>query len=73
MRCRRERHDRNHLLALHAHGDKLDDSIWSYAPDVEVFAFGAEAAAHGLSGISPSPQAQRKIKGLVKQREKMNT
>lgn len=36
-------------------------------PGVEVFASGAEACAHGLSGISnPSPEARRKMEGLRK-------
>lgn len=47
----------------------MDESAWDYAPDVEVFASGAEAAAHGISGIDdPSPEARRKMAGLVRQR-----
>jgi len=62
-------HDRDHLLALRVHAHNLDMSVWSYAPTIEVFASGAEAAAHGISGIeNPSPEAQRKIDGLVRQR-----
>jgi hypothetical protein len=60
-------HDRNHLLALRF--NKVDPSVWDYAPDVEVFASGAEAAEHGKTEIKkPSIQAKRKIKGLVKHR-----
>ena len=62
-------HDRDHLLALRVHAHNVDLSVWSYAPPIEVFASGAEAAAHGISGIeNPSPEAQRKIDGLVRQR-----
>lgn len=62
-------HDRDHLLALRFRGHHCDPSIWDYAPKVEVFSSGAEAAAHGRSGIEkPSPAAQRKIDGLVRQR-----
>lgn len=61
-------HDRNHLLALRMH--KVDPSVWDYAPDIEVFASGQEACDHGLADIAdPSPQAERKIAGLLKQRD----
>lgn len=64
-------HDRNHLLALRLPEQRLDPSVWTYAPDVEVFSSGSEAAAHGVSGIAnPSPSAQRKIDGLLRQRAK---
>lgn len=60
---------RDHCLALRMRGGFLDASVWDYGPDVEVFASGAEAAAHGIAGIdNPSPGARRKIDGLVKQR-----
>lgn len=62
-------HDRDHLLALRLHARDLDPSVWDYSPDIEVYASGAEAAAHGVSGIdNPSAAAQRKIDGLVRQR-----
>ncbi len=62
-------HNRNHLLALRFRGHHCDPSIWDYAPNVAVFASGAEAAAHGISGIKkPSPAAKRKIECLLKQR-----
>ncbi|MDF3607572.1 DUF6283 family protein [Paracoccus sp. DMF-8] len=61
-------HDRDELLALRLHGRGLAPEVWDYAPDVPVFASGAEAAAHGLSGVGdPSPAAQRKIAGLMRQ------
>ena len=60
-------HDRDHLLALRI--TPVDESTWEYAPNVEVFASGAEAAAHGISGIEdPSPEAKRKMAGLLRQR-----
>lgn len=65
----------DHSLALRmaAINDHLDSSVWNYGPDVEVFASGAEAAAHGIAGIAdPSPAARRKIDGLVKQRMNQN-
>ena len=62
-------HGRDHLLALRIHGGGVDPSVWDYAPDVDVFASGAEAAAHGLSDVKcPSPDAQRKMVGLLRQR-----
>jgi hypothetical protein len=60
-------HPREHLLALRLH--KVDPSVWTYGPDVEVFGSGAAAAAHGLSGIDePPPEAARKIAGLLRKR-----
>lgn len=60
---------RDEALALRLARD-LDPSVWFYAPDVEVFASGAEAAEHGISGIhAPSPAARRKIDGLIRKRE----
>lgn len=62
-------HDRDHLLALRFAGRHLDPSVWNYSSTVEVFASGAEAAAHGTSGIeSPSKAARRKIDNLLKRR-----
>lgn len=63
-------HDRDHLLALRLHFRLLDPSVWDYAADVPVYASGAEAAAHGKSGIAePDAAARRKIAGLIRQRE----
>ena len=63
-------HDRDHLLALRLSARRLDPSVWDYAPDIEVFASGRIAADHGNSGIEkPSPEAQRKIAGLIRQRQ----
>lgn len=64
-------HDRDHLLALRLNARHLDTSVWDYRPDVEVFASGRDAADHGISGIeAPSPEAQRKIAGLIRQRDR---
>ena len=62
-------HDRDHLLALRLHAGRLDPSVWDYNPATEVFASGAEAAEHGISGIlNPDPEAMRKISGLLRLR-----
>lgn len=63
-------HDREHLLALRLQHQNLDPSVWNYAPKIEVFESGAAAAVHGIAGIDdPSPDAQRKIAGLIRQFE----
>ncbi|WP_051357732.1 DUF6283 family protein [Leisingera caerulea] len=67
-------HDRDHLLALRFHGRNLDPGVWDYEPGVDVFGSGAEAAEHGLSGITdPGPEARRKIDGLLKLRARDET
>lgn len=67
-------HDRDHLLALRLQARNLDPSVWEYAPDVPVFESGAAAAAHGMAGIeNPTPEAQRKIAGLIRQRADQST
>lgn len=67
-------HDRDHLLALRLRGAELDPSVWDYDPPVAVFGSGAEAAAHGKSGIAePDAAALRKIDGLIKQRARDET
>lgn len=64
-------HDRDQLLALRIHASRLDPAVWDYDPGVPVFASGAQAAAHGIAAIAnPSPKAQRKINGLVRQKER---
>lgn len=61
--------DHNLALRMAAINNHLDSSVWDYGPDVEVFASGAEAAAHGIAGIeNPSPAARRKIDGLIRKR-----
>lgn len=60
-------HNRENLLALRIAAPSLDPSVWTYSPGVPVFSSGAEAAAHGVSGIeNPSSEARRKIDGLVR-------
>lgn len=60
-------HDREHLLALRLH--EVDEAVWSYNPGTSVFQSGAEAMAHGVRDIMHvSPEAQRKIAGLIKLR-----
>lgn len=64
-------HDRDHLLALRLHYQRLDASVWSYAPSIDVFASGNEAAEHGISGIeNVSVAAQKKICSIARQRSK---
>jgi len=63
-------HDRENLLSLRMaphFGRAIAPEVWDYAPDVAVFESGAEACAHGLKDIlNPSPEAERKINGLVR-------
>ncbi|WP_126977517.1 DUF6283 family protein [Frigidibacter oleivorans] len=59
-------HDRRQLLALQLHADRVDPSVWDYAPDVEVFASGHDAADHGLSGLdAEDKQAPRRMAGTL--------
>lgn len=63
-------HDRYELLALRIWPHALDPSVWTYTAATPVFSSGAEAAAHGKSGIDNlTPAARRKIAGLIRQRE----
>ena len=63
-------HDRRHLLALRF--NTVHPSAFSYAPNVEVFKSGAEAAAHGLRDYeAPSKEALRKMRGIEKSRRKV--
>lgn len=58
-------HGAENLLALRLHS--VDLSAFDYAPGVPCFESGAEAAAHGISGIDDPPEeARRKIAGLLK-------
>lgn len=53
-------HDTDHLLALRI--NRVDLSAFGYRSDVETFASGAEAAAHGVKEIeAPSPEARALI------------
>ena len=62
-------HDRRHLLALRMHGARLDPTVWDYSPPVRVFATGAAAAAHGLSGLSaPNSDAVRVMARIERKR-----
>lgn len=63
-------HDREQLLTLRIHRHRLDPGVWDYEPGVPVFGSGAQAAAHGIAEIvNPGPEAQRKIDGLLRQKE----
>ncbi len=63
-------HGVRNLLALRVPRD-FDPSVWEYNPGVAVWATAAEAVTHGLSGVAaPSPAAQRKMAGLVRQRRR---
>ena len=59
------------LLAVRlglANGD-LDDSIADYSTGAELFGSGAEAAAHGISGIEdPDPRARQTISKILRLR-----
>jgi hypothetical protein len=60
-------HDMDHLLAVRLH--RVDPSVYTYTSPIPVFASGAEACAHGLSGITtPDTKARRAIRGLVQKR-----
>lgn len=60
-------HDTDHLLALRLH--RVDPSVYTYRSPVPVFASGAEARDHGLSGIArPGARARRAILGLMRKR-----
>src|SRR6188768_1946802 len=45
-------HGAGNLLAMRMHGRDADPAVWDYDPGVEVFASGAEAAKHGISGVN---------------------
>jgi hypothetical protein len=48
-------------------GDGVDPSTYTYESPVPLFSSGAEAAAHGLSGIeNPGPDARRLVAKLAK-------
>jgi len=60
-------HGPGNLLALRL--TPVDPSVWDYDPPTEVWGSGAEAAAHGVRDIeAPSPEAKRKIDGLIRKR-----
>lgn len=58
-------HGVRHLLALRL--SPVDPSVYSYRSPTPVFASGADARDHGLSGIaSPDVRARKVIRGLTK-------
>jgi len=60
-------HDTRHLLALRLHTVHRD--TYRFRSPVPVFASGAEAAAHGLSGIeAPGAAAKRAVAKLIDRR-----
>lgn len=62
-------HDTDHLLALRLR--PVDRSVFTYQSPVPIFATGAEARAHGLSGIEdPDIKARRVIDTLVRKRNR---
>lgn len=64
-------HDTNHLAALRL--DPVAEETFDYVSPVPLFESGAEAAAHGMSGIEdPDDKAQKAIKKLLAKR-KMKT
>lgn len=61
-------HDTDHLVAMRLNAVHLD--TFEYVSPVPLFASGAEAAAHGLSGVEqPSDEARRAIGKLLAKRE----
>ncbi len=62
-------HDRDHLLALRIGCERLHPNVFSFTSSVAVFATGAEAAAHGMSGIDePFVRACQMVEALVLKR-----
>ena len=62
-------HDTQHLLALRM--NPVHPSTYGYVSPIALFATGAEAAAHGMSGIdNPSRAAQIKITKLERKLKK---
>lgn len=62
-------HDTDELLALRMH--PVDPSTFGYVSPVPLFDSGAEAAAHGLSGVdAPDDSARRAIAKLQARRER---
>lgn len=58
-------HDMNHAVAVRLH--RVHPSTFTYRSPVPLFASGAEAALHGLSGVrSPGPAAKAHIKKLIR-------
>lgn len=58
-------HDPQQLAALRL--SRVDDSVWDYAPDIEVWASGQEAHDHGIRDLDrPTPKACSKIAGIQK-------
>lgn len=61
-------HDMRHNLAVRL--NQVAPETFDYQSPVPLFASGAEAAAHGLSGVAePDARARRAIERLAKKRE----
>lgn len=52
-------HDMRHNASVRF--ERVDDSVFDYESPVPLFSSGAEAAAHGLSGIKAPTEAARKM------------
>lgn len=60
-------HDTDNLLALRLH--RVDPSTFGYKSPVPVFGSGAEAAAHGMSGVeNPGPDAVAAMNKMIRKR-----
>lgn len=60
-------HNKTANLAMRLNSRSLDDSVWDYDSPVPVFASGAEAAEHGLSGVEdPDNRARVAIAKLTR-------
>lgn len=53
--------------------DRIGPDVFDYRSPVPLFRSGAEAAEHGLRDLeAPGPEAERKIKSLLRQRARRN-
>lgn len=60
-------HDMDHNLAIRI--TRVDEMVFDYESPIPLFASGAEAALHGLSGIdNPSPEALAAMSKLQRKR-----
>lgn len=67
-------HDMYSNLAVRLHAADIDPAIFGYRSPVPLFGSGREAAEHGMRDLeAPGPEAERKIKSLLRQRARRNT